>query len=103
MGHYLLAQEMLFYLVEEHPGEAAMQGQHEKTTGEEGLLTEAVVSPNAEIVRQREELLLCRIRAVARTIDDRVRHLLNSEQGGAFPGLDKFSGPHSLFSAGEFR
>jgi hypothetical protein len=74
-----------------------MQSQNKTTTREVGSTTGAVSWPDAETVRRRAELLLCRARAVARTIGERVSQLLDGEKGRAIPGPGESSGTNLPF------
>ncbi len=79
-----------------------MQNQNGRTKTKEAAATGSVACLEAETIRQGEELL-CKARVVARTIDERVRHLLNNEKGGVFLGPGESSGPSSpSLAGGEF-
>jgi len=79
-----------------------MQNQNGRTTAKGGPATGSVTCLEAETIRQGEELLH-KARVVARTIDERVRHLLNNEKGGAFLGPGESSGLSSpSLAGGEF-
>ena len=65
--------------------DAAMQEQDNKATADQQADVEPESCLDAETVRRAEELLLWRVKLVARIIDGRIRRLLDIEKGMALP------------------